>query len=216
MPRNGETLIRVERMTTPESKKGTSVRLNEVDNNLALTSAVRPRRCDNELIEGTTLITRNARQRFDDKSRYVYRDYSRMPETAESVCRQQQDRLTMRVQKLPAKLYAMLSIPEVQHIISWMPHGRSWKIHNVDLFVKHVMPCFFEYNNYNSFIRLVNAWGFRRLTKGPDKNAYWHEVSLHGSLTPESQRSADFSSIRCRRSYYQPAVHAWYTHVALP
>jgi len=178
MPRNGETLIRVANMTTRESKKGYSVRLNEIDNDLTVTNVGRRRRCDDELIGEITGITHNnASQRSDGKPRYVYRDYSRVPETPESVCRQQQDRLTMRVQKLPAKLYAMLSIPEVQHIISWMPHGRSWKIHNVDLFVKHVMPCFFEYNNYNSFIRLVNAWGFRRLTKGPDKNAYWHEVS---------------------------------------
>ena len=152
------------------------MRLEEVDNDLALTST--RRRCDHELpIGGTKSAPNKARQVCDDKSRYVYRDYSRVPQTPESIYRQQQDRLTMRVQKLPAKLFAMLSIPEVQHIISWMPHGRSWKIHNADRFVKQVMPQFFEYSNYNSFIRLVNAWGFRRLTKGPDKNAYWHEVS---------------------------------------
>jgi HSF-type DNA-binding len=199
-------------MTTPESNKGNSMRLEE-DNTLALTST-RRRRCENELIEGTKSPPPNkTSQIFNDKSRYVYRDYSRVPQTPEAIYRQQQDNLTMRVQKLPAKLYAMLSIPEMQHIISWMPHGRSWKIHNADLFVKQVMPRFFEYSNYNSFIRLVNAWGFRRLTKGPDKNAYWHEVS--GPVTLASPGSANFSSIRYPRSYYRPAVYM-VVFVALP
>jgi hypothetical protein len=88
----------------------------------------------------------------------------------------------LRIHKLPSKLSAMLCNPEFTSIISWMPHGRSWKVHNVHLFLGHVIPHFFEYSNYNSFIRLVNAWGFRRILKGPDRNSYYHEVSYLFSL----------------------------------
>ena len=82
-----------------------------------------------------------------------------------------------RIQKLPYKLHAMLSNPDYKHIISWRPHGRSWKIHHPQDFVEQVLPLYFEYTNHNSFIRLVNAWGFRRITKGIDRNSYFHEVS---------------------------------------
>jgi HSF-type DNA-binding len=65
-------------------------------------------------------------------------------------------------------------------IISWLPHGRSWKVHNPQAFIENIIPAFFDYQNFNSFIRLVNAWGFRRLIKGPDRNSYYHELFLRG------------------------------------
>ena len=128
------------------------------------------------------------KQSSDKQSRYMYRDYSRIRPTIESIFvqqhqQQQIDPSSVRIQKLPAKLHSMLCNPEIQHIISWMPHGRAFKVHNSHLFVEHVMSRFFEYSNYNSFIRLVNAWGFRRLTKGPDRNAYWHEVRTQISIS---------------------------------
>jgi hypothetical protein len=113
-----------------------------------------------------------------------YHDYSRSksatPSLTDAVARLSPPPRTaspLRVHKLPSKLNAMLSDPEFNSIISWMPHGRSWKVHNAHLFLEQVIPRFFEYTNYNSFIRLVNAWGFRRILKGPDRNSYYHEVS---------------------------------------
>lgn len=111
-------------------------------------------------------------------SKFTYRDYSHIEATHAHPGTMSPSSTAIRVQKLPAKLSAMLSNPEYQHIISWMPHGRSWKVHNPHAFVEEVIPKYFEYTNYNSFVRLVNAWGFRRITKGPDRNSYYHEVSL--------------------------------------
>lgn len=34
----------------------------------------------------------------------------------------------MRMQKFPAKLASILSRPEWNDIVTWMPHGRSWKV----------------------------------------------------------------------------------------
>ena len=83
----------------------------------------------------------------------------------------------IRVQKLTVKLNAMLSNPELSTIITWLPHGRSWKILKQKEFVSTVMPNYFESNNYKSFLRLLNAWGFRKITRGPEKNSFFHEVS---------------------------------------
>jgi len=114
--------------------------------------------------------------------KYVYQDRSRVPDDG-SYKVSAFSRLSlaaMRVQKLPPKLYAILSVPEFSHIITWMPHGRSWKVLDTKGFQEEVMPHFFEYTNYESFIRLVNAWGFNRVPSGPDRNSYFHEVFLKG------------------------------------
>jgi hypothetical protein len=111
---------------------------------------------------------------------FVYRDFSRIlpPIDNSSAAGTLSPVSSSRVLRFPSKLEAMLSNPEFSHIVSWMPHGRSWKVHNIHLFVKQVIPGFFEYNNYKSFIRLVNAWAFRRILKGPDHKSYYHEVSF--------------------------------------
>lgn len=81
---------------------------------------------------------------------------------------------SIRVQKFPVKLYAILAQKEFNEIITWMPHGRSWKVLKPNIFESVVMPLFFEYSNYHSFNRLVNAWSFRRMSSGPDRGSYYH------------------------------------------
>lgn len=103
---------------------------------------------------------------------------------------------SIRVQKFPVKLYAILAQKEFHDIICWMPHGRSWKVLKPSMFESLVMPLFFEYSNYHSFNRLVNAWSFRRISSGPDRGSYYHEVrkngifSLHRFL--DSYRSSQY------------------------
>lgn len=115
---------------------------------------------------------------------YKYRDFSNMPEEQdaeeENASSTQRGNLesAIRVQKFPVKLYAILAQKEFHDIITWMPHGRSWKVLKPNLFESMVMPLFFEYSNYHSFNRLVNAWSFRRISSGPDRGSYYHEVSF--------------------------------------
>lgn len=61
-----------------------------------------------------------------------------------------------------------------------MPHGRSWKILNRDLFSTYALPRYFGHTNHASFVRVVNAWGFRRIITGPDRDSYYHELFLRG------------------------------------
>ena len=62
----------------------------------------------------------------------------------------------------PARLHAMLSDERYSHIISWMPHGRAWKVTNKELFVEEVIPKFFGQTKYASFTRQLSGWGFKR------------------------------------------------------
>lgn len=83
----------------------------------------------------------------------------------------------------PAKLHAMLSQKEYKDYISWMPHGRSWRIHKPEAFEMYVIPNFFIQCKLSSFIRQANGWGFRRITKGTDRNSYYHKYFLRGRLS---------------------------------
>jgi hypothetical protein len=45
-----------------------------------------------------------------------------------------------RSQRFPVKLYALLSQPQLSHIIAWMPHGRSWKVLKPREFEASILP----------------------------------------------------------------------------
>jgi hypothetical protein len=119
-------------------------------------------------------------------SLYMYRDFSTVNEDDEDApdippptpSTRGNMETSIRVQKFPVKLYAILAQREFNDIIAWMPHGRAWKVLKPSMFESMVMPLFFEYSNYHSFNRLVNAWSFRRVSSGSDRGAYYHEV--HG------------------------------------
>lgn len=80
----------------------------------------------------------------------------------------------------PLKLQEMLSRDELSDIISWMPHGRAWKVHKPKAFEEKVIPQFFVCCKYSSFVRQANGWGFRRMSQGADRNAYYHRYFLRG------------------------------------
>lgn len=47
-------------------------------------------------------------------------------------------------------------------------------------FEVRVIPTYFEHTKFSSFVRQANGWGFRRITTGRDRNAYYHPYFLRG------------------------------------
>mmetsp|Transcript_17374 Transcript_17374/g.32943 ORF Transcript_17374/g.32943 Transcript_17374/m.32943 type:complete len:497 (+) Transcript_17374:106-1596(+) len=83
----------------------------------------------------------------------------------------------------PVKLHIVLKIMEngaKDHIVSWLPHGRAFAIHNPKLFESEVMKKYFNQSQISSFRRQLNLYGFIRLSKGRDAGAYYHEFFLRG------------------------------------
>jgi hypothetical protein len=78
----------------------------------------------------------------------------------------------------PTKLHQILSSEEFSNAIAWMPHGRSFRVIKPKEFAETISPRFFNHSNFPSFARQVNGWGFRRITQGPDRNSYYHELFL--------------------------------------
>ncbi len=80
----------------------------------------------------------------------------------------------------PSNLHAILSDEHYSHIISWMPHGRAWKVHDKALLVSDVGEVL-GISDCSSFKKQLSEWGFRRLyQKGPDYGCYYHESFLRG------------------------------------
>lgn len=85
----------------------------------------------------------------------------------------------------PIKLHDMLEHiqnqeHELAHIVSWQPHGRCFLVHKPKLFADKVLGRFFQQKKYASFQRQLNLYGFNRITKGPDRGSYYHELFLRG------------------------------------
>ena len=95
------------------------------------------------------------------------------------------------------------------NIVSWLPDGKAFKVHNSAAFVAEILPCHFKQTKYKSFQRQLNLWGFERITKGStaEKGAYYHkdflrdEPSLCKSLSrqngkkpPESESKESLQS----------------------
>ena len=56
----------------------------------------------------------------------------------------------------PLKLHEILSNPEYEDMISWMPHGKSWRILKPSAFENVVIPLHFRHSKYASFMRQVS------------------------------------------------------------
>ena len=114
----------------------------------------------------------------DDKNKITssYRDFSRvLPEKhneASSIIAQS---TTAKEPTFPVKLHMILSNPDFQDIIAWLPHGRSWRILQQKAFEERVIPVYFRHGRYSSFARQVNGWGFKRITHGSDYNSYYRK-----------------------------------------
>lgn len=86
-----------------------------------------------------------------------------------------------RTGTFPQKLHQILSDLEQQEggseIASFLPHGRAFSIHKPRDFV-HVMTNYFRMSRFASFQRQLNLYDFQRVTEGPDKGAYFHELFI--------------------------------------
>ncbi|KDN45469.1 winged helix DNA-binding domain-containing protein, partial [Tilletiaria anomala UBC 951] len=72
-----------------------------------------------------------------------------------------------RNNKFVYKLYKMVCDSDCQHLISWAPAGTSVVVYNVDEFSAQVLGKHYKHNNFSSFIRQLNMYGFYKVNKTP-------------------------------------------------
>ncbi|CAB9517382.1 shock factor protein 4 [Seminavis robusta] len=114
--------------------------------------------------------------------RHEYKDYAREKPLPEEMFLVHSDSRTPNA-AFPLKLHetlAQIELDGLGHILGWMPHGRSFKIHQQQEFVDVVLPRYFVMTKKSSFLRQLNLYNFNRISVGPDSGSYYHEKFLKG------------------------------------
>ncbi|KAL8268281.1 hypothetical protein R6Q59_002079 [Mikania micrantha] len=62
-----------------------------------------------------------------------------------------------------AKTYEMINDPSTNSIVSWSQSNKSFIVWNPPEFSGVLLPRFFKHNNFSSFIRQLNTYGFRKI-----------------------------------------------------
>ncbi|GAA5802946.1 hypothetical protein HPULCUR_008421 [Helicostylum pulchrum] len=65
------------------------------------------------------------------------------------------------------KLYNMVVDNQFQHLIAWNYTGASFIVCNIMEFARDVLPKHFKHNNFSSFVRQLNMYGFHKVNKSP-------------------------------------------------
>lgn len=62
-----------------------------------------------------------------------------------------------------AKTYEMVDDPSSDTVVSWSASNKSFIVWNPPEFARDLLPRFFKHNNFSSFIRQLNTYGFRKI-----------------------------------------------------
>ncbi|RDX78039.1 Heat stress transcription factor A-5, partial [Mucuna pruriens] len=61
------------------------------------------------------------------------------------------------------KTYDMVDDPSTNDIVSWSSANNSFVVWNPPEFARVLLPTYFKHNNFSSFIRQLNTYGFRKI-----------------------------------------------------
>jgi hypothetical protein len=97
-----------------------------------------------------------------------------------------------------------------ESIVSWQPHGMSFRVHLPEAFANTVMPRYFlKQTKYRSFLRQLHIYGFQRIAgKGRDRGAYFHDMfirskkSMSFQMTPQKLKGKTSSNPTNHPDFY--------------
>ena len=63
-----------------------------------------------------------------------------------------------------AKLWALVNDQSCDDLIAWDVSGASFHVYDQSRFAREILPRYFKHNNFASFIRQLNMYGFRKIS----------------------------------------------------